>query len=281
MKVILEHISPDENSSFRVLHIKGVPISELNWQYHYHSEIEIVCVFNGKGTRHVGYHKSHFEDGALALIGSNIPHSGFGLNATDPHEEIVIQFREDILSLPEGEPDSALVKKLLEMSRYGVLFSSEVKKRIIPMLQKISESEGYVKYLMLLEVLFELSKTEDYELMNTEVMPYTIVSRNRNRLEAVFTYVENGYQNEIDIQQAADLANLTKPAFCNFFKKTTSLTFVEFVNRYRIDKACILLSQEKSIAESCYATGFNNITYFNKIFKKYTKTTPGQFIRSL
>jgi len=281
MKVILEHISPDENSSFKVLHIKDVPISELNWQYHYHSEIEIVCVLHGKGTRHVGYHKSHFEDGALAVIGSNIPHSGFGLNATDPHEEIVVLFKEEILSLPEGETDANSIRKLIELSRYGVLFSSEVKNKLIPKLKQLAESEGYTKYLLLLEILFELSKTKDFELMNTEVMPYTIVSRNRTRLEAVFTYVENGYQNEIDIMQAADLANLTKPAFCNFFKKATSLTFVEFVNRYRIDKACILLSQEKSIAESCYATGFNNITYFNKTFKKYTKTTPGQFIRNL
>lgn len=281
MKVTLEHISPDENSSFRVLHIKDVPISELNWQYHYHSEIEIVCVKNGKGTRHVGYHKSHFEDGALALIGSNIPHSGFGLNATDPHEEIVIQFKEDILSLPEGEQDTNSIKKLLEISRYGVLFSSKIKNELFPKLEEVARAEGYKRYLLLLEILFDLSKTEDFELMNTEVMPYTIVSRNRTRLEAVFTYVENGYQNEIDIMQAAHLANLTKPAFCNFFKKATSLTFVEFVNRYRIDKACILLSQEKSIAESCYATGFNNITYFNKIFKKYTNTTPGQFIRNL
>lgn len=281
MKVILEHIQSDDNSSFKVLHIKGVPISELNWQYHYHSEIEIVCVKTGKGTRHVGYHKSHFEDGALALIGSNIPHSGFGLNATDPHEEIVIQFKEEILSLPENESDTAAIRKLLEISRYGVLFSSKVKEDIIPKLEILSQAEGYKRYLLLLDILFELSKTTDFELMNTEVMPYTIVSRNRTRLEAVFTYVENGYQNELDIMQAAELANLTKPAFCNFFKKATSITFVEFVNRYRIDKACILLSQEKSIAESCYATGFNNITYFNKIFKKYTKTTPGQFVKNL
>lgn len=281
MKVILEHITPDENSSFKVLHIKDVPISELNWQYHYHVEFEIVCVFNGKGTRHVGYHKSHFEDGALALIGSNIPHSGFGLNATDPHEEIVVLFKEEILSLPEGEPDSAAIRKLLEMSRYGVLFSSTIKNRLIPKLEQLASAEGYTRYLLLLDILFELARTNEYKVMNTEVMPYTIVSRNRTRLEAVFTYVENGYQNDIDIMQAAHLANLTKPAFCNFFKKATSLTFVEFVNRYRIDKACILLSQEKSIAESCYATGFNNITYFNKIFKKYTNTTPGQFIKNL
>ena len=281
MKVIIEHISPDENSSFKVFHIKDIPISELNWNYHYHPEIEIVCVLKGKGTRHVGYHKSHFEDGALVMIGSNIPHSGLGLNATDPHEEIVILFKEENLSLPEAESDSSSIKRLIEMSRYGVLFSSEVKERIIPKLEKITQAEGYARYLLLLDLLHDLSKTEDYELLNTEIMPYTIVSRNRNRLEAVFTYVENGYQNEVDIQQAAELANLTKPAFCNFFKKATSITFVEFVNRYRIDKACILLSQEKSIAESCYATGFNNITYFNKIFKKYTKTTPGQFIRNL
>ncbi len=281
MKVIIEHISPDENSSFKVFHIKDIPISELNWNYHYHPEIEIVCVLKGKGTRHVGYHKSHFEDGALVMIGSNIPHSGLGLNATDPHEEIVILFKEENLSLPEAESDSNSIKRLIEMSRYGVLFSSEVKERIIPKLEKITQAEGYARYLLLLDLLHDLSKTEDYELLNTEIMPYTIVSRNRNRLEAVFTYVENGYQNEVDIQQAAELANLTKPAFCNFFKKATSITFVEFVNRYRIDKACILLSQEKSIAESCYATGFNNITYFNKIFKKYTKTTPGQFIRNL
>lgn len=281
MKVILEHIQPDDNSSFKVLHIKDVPISELNWQYHYHSEVEIVCVKNGKGTRHVGYHKSHFEDGALALIGSNIPHSGFGLNATDPHEEIVVQFKEEILALPENEPEAQSIKKLLEISRYGVLFSSKVKIEIIPKLENMSQAEGYRRFLLLLEILHDLSKTDDFELMNTEVMPYTIVSRNRTRLEAVFTYVENGYQSDIDIMQAAELANLTKPAFCNFFKKATSLTFVEFVNRYRIDKACILLSQEKSIAESCYATGFNNITYFNKIFKKYTKITPGQFIKNL
>ncbi len=185
MKVILEHIQPDDNSSFKVLHIKGVPISELNWQYHYHSEIEIVCVKTGKGTRHVGYHKSHFEDGALALIGSNIPHSGFGLNATDPHEEIVIQFKEEILSLPENESDTAAIRKLLEISRYGVLFSSKVKQDIIPKLEILSQAEGYKRYLLLLDILFELSKTTDFELMNTEVMPYTIVSRNRTRLEAV------------------------------------------------------------------------------------------------
>jgi len=281
MNVSLEHISPDANSSFRVLHIENVPIAELNWKYHYHPEIELVCVINGKGTRHVGYHKSHFEDGALALIGSNIPHSGFGLNATDPHEEIVVQFKEEILSLPEGESESKTIKKLIEASRYGVLFSSEIKNRMIPKLRNIAKTEGYQRYILLLEILFELSNISDYELMNTEVMPYTIVSRNRNRLEAVFTYVENSYQNEVDIKDAAILANLTKPAFCSFFKKATSLTFIEFVNRYRIDKACVLLAQEKSITESCYATGFNNITYFNKTFKKYTNLTPGEFIKNL
>jgi hypothetical protein len=112
----------------------------------------------------------------------------------------------------------------LEISRYGVLFSSKIKNELFPKLEEVARAEGYKRYSCFWRFFLDLSKTEDFELMNTEVMPYTIVSRNRTRLEAVFTYVENGYQNEIDIMQAAHLANLTKPAFCNFFKKATSLT---------------------------------------------------------
>lgn len=108
-------------------------------------------------------------------------------------------------------------------------------------------------------------------------MPYSIIAKNKGRLQTLFTFVERNYQNEIEIKNMADLANLSLPAFCNFFKKATKMTFTEFVNRYRINKACMLISQDKSISEACYECGFNNVTYFNKIFKKYIGKTPSQF----
>lgn len=279
MKVSFERIVPSEKSSFRTLH-NNSPISEFKWEYHYHPEIELVCVISGSGTRHVGYHKSNYTNGDLILIGSNIPHSGFGLNSVDPHEEIVLQFREEILHFPQQEVETRAVKDLLERSKYGILYSTATKKALLPKLKKLLESEGYKRYLLLLEIIFELSLCEEYELLNKEIMPYTIISKNKTRLENIFTYVEHHYDKEINIEDVAKLANLTLPAFCNFFKKATQITFTEFVNRYRISKACLLMTQDKTISECSYSCGFNNVTYFNRMFKKYTNKTPSEFIRS-
>lgn len=279
MKVSFERIVASEKSSFRTLH-NNSPISEFNWEYHYHPEIELVCVISGNGTRHVGYHKSNYTNGDLVLIGSNIPHSGFGLNSTDPHEEIVLQFREEILQFPEQEVEARSIKNLLELSKYGIHFHHKIKKVMLPKLKLMLESEGYKRYLLLLDILFELSKCKDYDLLNKEIMPYTIISKNKTRLENIFTYVEHHYDKEINIEDVAKLANLTLPAFCNFFKKATQITFTEFVNRYRINKACMLMAQDKSISESSYSCGFNNVTYFNRMFKKYTEKTPSEFIKN-
>ncbi|MCS3871293.1 AraC-like DNA-binding protein [Chryseobacterium ginsenosidimutans] len=216
----------------------------------------------------------------MVLIGSNIPHSGFGLNSIDPHEEIVLQFKEEILQFPQLEVESRWIKDLLELSKYGIKFHRKIKKAMIPKLRLMLESEGYKRYLLLLEILFELSKSKDYELLNNEIMPYTIISKNKTRLENIFTYVEHNYDKEINIDDVAKLANLTLPAFCNFFKKATQITFTEFVNRYRINKACLLMAQDKSISECSYSCGFNNVTYFNRMFKKYTEKTPSEFIKN-
>jgi len=279
MKVTFESVKPDERSSFCTIH-NNRPISEFKWEYHYHPEIELVCVVSGSGTRHVGYHKSNYTNGDLVLIGSNIPHSGFGLNSIDPHEEIVLQFREEILQFPLREVDAISIKKLLELSKYGILFTEEIKNKILPKLRQMLESEGYRRYILLLEILFELSACEDFTLLNNEVMPYTIISKNTTRLENIFTYVEQHYDKEIEIEEVAKLANLTLPAFCNFFKKATHITFTEFVNRFRINKACLLMAQDKSISECSYSCGFNNVTYFNRMFKKYTDKTPSEFMKN-
>ncbi|WP_394803527.1 helix-turn-helix domain-containing protein [Niabella hibiscisoli] len=70
---------------------------------------------------------------------------------------------------------------------------------------------------------------------------------------------------------------LSVPSFCNFFKKTTQITFSDFVNQYRIQKSCMLLHQDKSISEVCFECGFNNVTYFNRLFKQVMNETPSGF----
>jgi AraC-like DNA-binding protein len=67
------------------------------------------------------------------------------------------------------------------------------------------------------------------------------------------------------------------PAFCNYFKKIMNITFTDFINQYRIEQACIMLQQDISVGTVCFNCGFNNVTYFNKVFKTLTKKTPTEF----
>ncbi|MEO9003498.1 MAG: AraC family transcriptional regulator, partial [Ginsengibacter sp.] len=82
----------------------------------------------------------------------------------------------------------------------------------------------------------------------------------------------------ITLPQIAAVANLTPPAFCNFFKKKTQKSFSEFLNELRIGHACKLLQNlELSIADVCFKSGYQNMTNFNSFFKRITSKTPSQY----
>ena len=71
---------------------------------------------------------------------------------------------------------------------------------------------------------------------------------------------------------------MNRASFCVFFKKATNQTFISYLNSYRIDLACQLLEEQKmSISERCYAVRVDNISYFNRVFKRLKGVSPGSF----
>lgn len=277
MKVEFEIVKPDKGSSFRLLHQK-VSSKDFIWQYHYHPEVEITCVLKGSGTRHVGNHISNYDNGDLVLIGPNLPHSGFGLHATNPHEEIVVQAKEDVIKQPLAHlKEMEAIGLLLEKAKYGIVFTGETKKAATAKLINMLQLSSFEKYIELIKVLQLLAVSEEYSLLNEQVLLSTTINKHKARLQKILTYVENHYTKEIDIADVARLSALSVPSFCNYFKRTTHITFTDFVNRYRIQKACLLLQEDKTIAEVCFETGFNNVTYFNKVFKAVLNKTPSEF----
>lgn len=277
MNVECEIILPDEGSSFRVLHTKTKPES-FPWQYHYHPEYEIVCVLSGSGSRHVGNHFSNYEDGDLVLIGPNLPHAGFGLNSHGLHEEIVVQIKEDVLKNSVlSRPEMAIVSTLLEKSKYGVCFKGSTKLHITKNLKRFLKLSSFDKLIELFRILHSMAITEDYELLNPSSALSNLTRKNNGRLQEILAYVEKHYNDDIDIKKAASIANLSVPSFCNYFKKLMNFTYTDFINQYRIQRACIMLQQEKTINEISFHCGFNNVTYFNKVFKTIMKKTPSEY----
>jgi AraC-like DNA-binding protein len=115
--------------------------------------------------------------------------------------------------------------------------------------------------------------------VNLDVRPISsqTILKQQERMHRIHQFVEMNFQKTIDTQQIADEVNLTLPAFCRYFKKATKLTYTDFVNQYRIQYAKKLLIQDKNVTEACFESGFESLSYFNRIFKKWTGETPSGF----
>jgi AraC-like DNA-binding protein len=251
---------------------------EFAWQYHFHPEYEIVCVLQGSGTRHIGNHFSAYNDGDLVFVGPNLPHSGFGLNSHGPHEEIVIQVRETVLKeLLGNRPEMEQIRKLLQESKYGLIFSGKTKKEVTRKLIRLLKLPPFEKLMQFLSILQIMAASVEYELVSPSTDLSSLIKKNNARLQKIFHHVEQHFNEEIDIQKIASIVHLSVPSFCNYFKKVMNTTFTDYVNQYRIQRACGLLMQEKTIAETSFECGFNNVVYFNKVFKTFTKMTPSEF----
>jgi AraC-like DNA-binding protein/quercetin dioxygenase-like cupin family protein len=277
MKLEYEMIQPDEGSSFRLLHEKVIA-EKFGWDYHFHPEYEIVCVLNGSGTRHVGRTFSRYEHGDLVFLGPNLPHAGFGLNAHGLHEEIVIQIKEDVFNQSIlTRPEMAAIRSLLDKVKYGVCFSGATKEKVTMKLRRLLKLSPFDKYMELLSILQIMATSGEYVLLNQDLKISSSIAKNNHRLQNIFNYVEEHFSEEMEIKKVASIANLSVPSFCNYFRKIMNTTFTDFVNQYRIQRACSLLQEERTIYETCFECGFNNVAYFNKVFKQITRKTPSEF----
>jgi AraC-like DNA-binding protein len=138
---------------------------------------------------------------------------------------------------------------------------------------------GMERLICLLDLLHTLSESTDYELLSSPGLSEsnTIDS---DRLNKVFDYVMEHFQEEIRIEAVADLASMSYSGFCRYFKNRTKKNFSHFVNEIRVGYACKrLMESDRPIGEICFESGFNNLANFNKQFKEIVKCTPYQFQR--
>lgn len=273
-KVKLEEVGTDQDSSFRIL---LTPNLNDIFYWHFHPEYEIVFVEGANGTRHIGDHISRYEEGDLVFIGPNIPHLNFDYGVKTTCETIVVQMKEDFLGKDFLQaPEMSGVKELFDKAKYGLTFSGETKRSVGERLKRLIHLRHFEQLIELLQI-FQMLSTSEKEILNSRPIASESVKKDHGRIERIYHYVEQHYQDRPDVQELAKLCNLTTAAFCRYFKKMTRMTFTEFLNQYRITQAKKLLLQEHSVTEACYESGFDNLSYFNKTFKKLAGENPSYF----
>jgi AraC-like DNA-binding protein len=277
-KPTLEKISPEFGSSIFVRKNKAYP-GPVKPFWHFHPEIELVYVDKGSGKRHIGNHLSYFNNSQLVLLGSNLPHNGFTDRLTVNGSETLVQFLpnflgEVFLSIPEMKN----INKLFNRAKKGILFGVKTKKSVGPKIQDLPELKGLARILLLLEILEDLANAEDYTLLNVDGYVVETEPQDSTKMEVVYRHINDHFKRQISLEEISDKANMTVPAFCRYFKKTTGKTFTKLVNEYRVVHATKLLSESNmSITDVAFECGFNNFSHFNKLFKEFTGKSASKY----
>ncbi len=265
---------------------KEIPCLDSSW--HYHAQYELLYISQSFGIRFVGDSVGQFSPGDLVLVGPYLPHlwrndaSYYNEDETNKVKTIVIKFTKDFIGDDTfSRPEFFVMNQLLEQAKFGVHFGEEVSFRLHDELVGIVDLSPVEQLVKLLDLLCQLSLTEDKKVLSSSDMrQYT--TDNSMRLDAVIKYISDNYSNDIALHDVAGIACMTTNSFCRFFKKMTNKSFVQLLNEVRIRNAARLLVQEDlPISEVCDLVGYKSITNFNMQFKQIMGVTPKSYRQAI
>lgn len=275
MKIQFEDIRPDVDRSFRIL---LTPRLHNTFLWHYHPEYELVYIEGANGTRHIGDHISRYEGSDLVFIGPNVPHLNFDYGVENEHYKVVIQLKEDFLGQQFFQaPEMSDVRRLFEQGKEGISFTGKTKEEIGTRLKKLTQMNHFQQLMELLHIFQDLATSQETQALGATPIVNERYFSEQQRLKQIYHFVEQHYRENIQMEQVLTLANLSLAAFCRYFKRMTGMTFTEFLNQYRINQAKHLLLQHYNVSEACYESGFENLSHFNRTFKKLSGENPKDF----
>jgi AraC-like DNA-binding protein len=243
---------------------------------HQHEEIQISYIKNGEGSIIVLDKISNFEKGDLLVIGSNLPH----VFRSEIHEEefsimqslffTYTSFGKDFFDLDIfNDLDS-----FFETSKQGIIIKNASKK-IINYFEKLNESNPIKRFILLLKIMNEISLSDKIPLSTYIYDKKTSVDEGK-KMQLIYEYVMNNFNKKITLQEIASISNMTKNAFCKYYKLRTNKSFFEFLIEFRVERASKLLIKNKqlSVVEVSELCGFTSISNFNRRFKEIKEVSP-------
>ncbi|GGH55387.1 AraC family transcriptional regulator [Dyadobacter endophyticus] len=257
----------------------------FDFPLHNHEEFELNLILSGKGVKRVvGDHTEVIEDVELVLVGNNLPH-GWLTNSYRWQEgmpeikEVTVQFHRDLFDDKFLKRNQLFfVRSLLEKSAKGIAFSRDTIERIKPRLTSLAQKSGFDSMLELMSILHDLSVSRDMRTLSSSTFTDEDINFNSRRIEKVFAFMRDNYDKDVNLAGVAKLAGMSEVSFSRFIKKRTGKTFVESLNEIRLGHASrSLINTSNTISEIAYKCGFNNLSYFNRIFKSRNGCTPKEF----
>tara|TARA_R110002051_G_scaffold228869_1_gene290966 strand:+ start:2536 stop:3381 length:846 start_codon:yes stop_codon:yes gene_type:complete len=249
---------------------------------HQHEEIQISLIIEGEGTLIVGDTVNSFKKGDIFIIGSGIPHIfKSDIQASESSYMLSVfftntSFGKDFFELEELQEVTSFFKR----AKHGFKITSKNKKArdLFFQLEKATK----LKQLILLLQLLQICSNASYKSLSSFIYDKKYSDNEGNRMRTIFEYTMNNFTQKITLEDISTIANMTKNAFCKYFKKRTNKTYFQFLMELRIENACKLLlsNKEASVANIAEQCGYYNISNFNRQFQVYKQQSPTEFRNS-
>lgn len=259
--------------------------TNFNFPIHIHPECELNFIENAKGAqRIVGDSIEEIDEEELVLVTNpHLEHAWKDYrNVSKNIHEITIQFHHDLLTdtfLNKNQMIS--IRQLFRHAERGVAFSRESIAKVRPLLKTLTcENDSFYSLIKLLIILHELSIDKGMRELSTGQFAANVMHQHSSdeSLGRVMDYLSRHYSEVIRLSEVAEMVNMSESSFCRFFKQHTSKSFIDFLTDIRLGAASrALIDSSLSIAEIGYDCGFNNLSNFNRIFKKKKGVTPSEF----
>lgn len=279
--LIIKEITPlAEHDCFYIVDRRK---KEFTFPIHCHAEYELNFIEHASGVRRVvGDSSEVIGDYDLVLItGNELEHVWEQNDCKAPEiREITIQFSSDFLPeslLNKNQFDS--IRRMLERARRGLCFSMHTIMKVYNMLESLSaEGQGFHAVMDFLHILYDLAEADDSRELSSSAFAKISASSDSRRVQKVQNYIEGHYQEEIRLATLADMVGMTPVSFSRFFRLRTGKTLSEYIIDMRLGYASrLLVDSTRTIAEICGNCGFNNLSNFNRMFKRKKGCTPKEF----
>ena len=278
---IIHEISPLSGKD--VLYIADRRKKEFTYPIHQHPVYELNFVERAPGVRRiVGDSNEVIGEYDLVLITSPDLEHVWEQNTcvSEDIREITIQFDIDFSanSLFDRNPFNSMKRMMVEAQK-GLCFPLDAIMKVYRELDTLSSiKDGFYAFMQFLTILYELSKCEGARALSSTSFAKIEVPSDSRRVQKVKTFIDAHYREDIRLAQLSDIAGMSDSSFSRFFKLHTGRNLSDYIIDLRLGHACRqLVDSTNSVAEICYACGFNNLSNFNRIFRKRKGCSPSEF----
>jgi AraC-like DNA-binding protein len=284
MKIAKIRLLQESNKSF-IVHNERSPFAP----WHHHPEYELVLILRGRGRRMVGDHVDRFEENDLIFTGPFLPHQWICDNEIGNEqgnlsdEAFVIQFVHDFLGEKFFEvPENISLRKFLSGSSRGYEFFGKTKEEIISVLKNMITMNDVQRFYALFTIFEIFQTTNEYHYLSSPASVESFLLKENEPMQKTLQFILQNFQKPIQINDLLEVTNMSYASFYSHFKQAYILTFKDYLLNIRIGYACKLLMDAShnisQIAEDC---GFENLSNFNRQFKRIKKMTPSEYQRQL